>query len=82
VAERKGTKVSLWGMARPARAVTTIEVQQRDGKGAWKHVADVRTDARGAFKRSAVYRKGRAWRVRWTAPDGKLHDSPAVRSYD
>jgi hypothetical protein len=81
VAERSGGKVALWGMARPAAGVTTIEIRQRDGRGSWRRLATVRTDARGALRRSAVYRAGRSWRLRWTAPDGAVHDSPPVRSY-
>jgi hypothetical protein len=80
VAKGKGSKVRLWGMARPATAATQVEIERRDG-GKWRRLTTVTTDRRGVFTRSTSGRKGREWRLRWTAPDGVVYTSPGVRAY-
>jgi hypothetical protein len=80
-AYRRGSKVSLWGIVRPASGATTAVLQQRDGRKGWSKLATIRTGARGAWARTARYREGRAWRVLWTAPSGKTYTAPATRAY-
>jgi hypothetical protein len=76
VADRKGRhKVALWGLVRPAASATSARVEYRDKKG-WKRLATVRTNGRGAWKKSARYREGRVFRVRW-----KSFASPATHAY-
>jgi hypothetical protein len=81
VAKISGTKVNLWGLARPAKGVTQVVVQQRDGQASFKTIATVTTNARGAWTRTAA-RGGssREWRVKWTAPDGTQYTGPATRA--
>jgi hypothetical protein len=75
------SKVSLWGLVRPAAGATSVIVQQHERGRSWKTLATVKTDARGAWTRSGS-RGGstREWRVRWTGPDGKRHTGPATRA--
>ncbi|MBI5106965.1 MAG: hypothetical protein HZB46_18620 [Solirubrobacterales bacterium] len=81
-AEKRGSGVRLWGMARPAGGRTTVEVQYRNGsKGSFRRLAAITTDARGAFTKATANRKGRQWRLRWTAGDGTTYTSPPVRAY-
>lgn len=77
VIPRGAASATLWGFVRPAhgaggsltvqfadrgRSFTTLGTQRYAGSGYWtRHVAD---------------RKGRAWRVVWTAPDGTVYTGP------
>jgi hypothetical protein len=78
--KRSGSGVSLWGLVRPATGATSVQVEISDGSG-FRKLADVRTTARGTWRKQSTYRSGRRWRVRWTAPDGAAFVSPPVESY-
>jgi hypothetical protein len=78
--KRSGSGVSLWGLVRPATGATTVRVEISDGNG-YKTLADVKTTARGTWRKQSAYRSGRRWRLRWTAPDGAAYVSPAVGAY-
>jgi hypothetical protein len=41
----------------------------------------VRTNARGYFRARTRYRKGRRFRLQWTAPGGKVFRGPPIRIY-
>jgi hypothetical protein len=77
-AARRG--VSLWGLVRPATGATQVQVQYSDGNG-WHDAGTAATDAFGYWTKLGPAHPGRRWRVLWTAPDGTLFSSPAVRSY-
>jgi hypothetical protein len=82
VAKRSSTsRVTLWGLVRPAKGATKVTVQQHEAGSSWKTLATVTTDGRGAWTRSAS-RGGakREWRVRWTAPDGTEFTGPPTRA--
>ncbi len=79
---RAGGRVSLWGLARPAHAATTVEVQVADGKGAFRHLASVRTNSLGYWTARSTWKHGRRWRVRWTSPAGVVYLGPPIRAYD
>jgi hypothetical protein len=78
---RDGSRVSIWGRVRPATAPTTAEVQYRSGKGSWRTLKAVRTDATGSFTLRSSYRKNRRWRLRWTQPDGTIRTGAEIRAY-
>ncbi|MCW3001334.1 MAG: hypothetical protein JWQ20_632 [Conexibacter sp.] len=82
VAKEKGaTKVTLWGLVRPAKGATKVTIQQRRQGSSWKTLATVGTNGRGVWTRSANRGDARReWRTRWTAPDGKQYTSPATRA--
>ena len=66
---RRGSRVSLWGLVRPATARTRVTVEYSSG-GTWRRLFTTTTDSRGYFQRQASFRSGRRYRVVWTAPDG------------
>jgi hypothetical protein len=81
VARPIGSKVSLWGLVRPATGPTQATIQISSNGRTWRSLATVTTDARGYFKRSAALKPGRRWRLQWTAPDGTVFDGTATRAH-
>jgi hypothetical protein len=75
--------VSLWGLVRPSVGTPTrVELLARDpGAAASSVVATRPTDASGIWTAHAAYRAGRAFRVRWTAPNGATYAGPPMRAY-
>jgi hypothetical protein len=67
---RRGSRVSLWGLVRPATASTTATVEYTSG-GSFKKLFTVRTDSRGYFTRNTTFRAGRRYRLTWTQPGGQ-----------
>ncbi|HSD77602.1 MAG TPA: hypothetical protein VLA98_09360, partial [Solirubrobacteraceae bacterium] len=80
-ARRRGARVALWGLVRPAGGRTRVVLQAADRGRAFRRVAGVATGATGAWSRTAAYRADRRYRVVWTAPDGRRFTSPPVRAY-
>ena len=63
---RKGSKVSIWGLVRPATGPVTATVTYADrGSSGFKTLRTVRTDARGYFTFSSNWRSGRRWNITW-----------------
>jgi hypothetical protein len=76
-AKQVGSKVSIWGLVRPATGPTTATITYADrGSSRFKPLRSVTTDARGYFTVRANWRKGRRWNITWQEFSG----SP-VRSY-
>jgi hypothetical protein len=69
VAFRRGSRVSLWGLARPASGRTRVTVESTSG-GSFRKLFTTTTDSRGYFTRSTAFRSGRRYRLTWTQPDG------------
>jgi hypothetical protein len=78
---QKGSKVSLWGLVRPATGATKATVQRSANGHTWSDLTTVQTDRRGYFTKSAGFVKGRRWRLAWTAPDGTTFRGTATRAY-
>ena len=57
--KRSGSKVSLWGLARPAAGATTATIEARTNGGSFHALTTVKTDARGYFTKSAASPKSR-----------------------
>lgn len=77
--ERVGrSRSSLWGLVRPARARTRVEIQRADRGRAFRRLRTVTTDRRGAFTARVVDREGRRFRLRWTAPSGRVFTGAPV----
>jgi hypothetical protein len=83
LAVRRGkSKVSIWGLVRPAGGPTTATIEARSGdKGPFHALATVQTDARGYFTRTAGDVKNREWRLVWKAPDGTMLRGTPTRAY-
>ena len=65
------SRVSLWGLVRPAGAVVSAEVWRQDrGKGPFRRLRAVRTDSRGYFTLRTPFRKGRRYQLRWNGESG------------
>lgn len=70
-ARRDGSRVSVWGLVRPAGAATTAELLVQDrGSRAFRRLRTVRTDARGYFVTRTTFRSGRRYRLRWQGTTG------------
>ena len=84
VAKRTGTstKVSLWGLVRPATGATKVVVQQRSSHGAtFKTLKTVTTNATGYWTSTATRgTSAREWRVQWTDASGKQWTGPPTRA--
>jgi hypothetical protein len=83
VAKKSGTssKVSLWGLARPAGGVTKVTIQQAANGKSFSTLKTVTTDARGYWTSTASRGSStRAWRVKWTDADGRTFTGPATRA--
>jgi hypothetical protein len=83
LAVRRGkSKVSIWGLVRPAGGSTTATIEVRSGgKGPFRTLTTVRTNARGYFTKTAGLVKNRQWRLVWTAPDGTIFRGTPTRAY-
>ncbi len=84
--KRNGSKVSIWGLVRPAigqppsgptpvtalgSGATNVTITYADrGSSRFRTLKTVRTDSRGYFRLSSAYRAGRRWNVRWTTFSG------------
>jgi hypothetical protein len=75
---RRGSRVSLWGLVRPATGRTRVTVEYSSG-GSWRRLFTTTTNSRGYFQRRASFRSGRRYRVAWTGADGRrIHGTPTA----
>jgi hypothetical protein len=80
-AKRRGSRVSLWGLVRPAATRTRAVVEVSDRGRRYRRLATVRTTSATSWTKRTTYRKGRRYRVVWTAPGGRTYRSPGVLAY-
>jgi hypothetical protein len=77
VAEKWRRKVHLWGLVRPAKGRTTVEIQYRNrGSRKWRTLRHKRTNSRGYWTANTRKRRGRSYRVVWGQ-----YKSPRTRPY-
>jgi hypothetical protein len=85
IVRRHGSKVSLWGLVRPARAAHaggTVTVLYTDrGETTYRVLLRARYGASGSWSAAANYRAGRRWEVRWTDAQGQAFTGPATAAY-
>ncbi|HEY6762531.1 MAG TPA: cellulase family glycosylhydrolase [Baekduia sp.] len=75
------SKVSLWGLARPATGATKVTIQQASNGKTFSTLKTVTTDAQGYWTSTASLGSAkRAWRVKWTDPAGKTYTGPPTRA--
>jgi hypothetical protein len=82
VVTKTGSRVSLWGLARPAQAATDVTIQVADGKAAFRNLTTRHTNSLGYWTAHSTWAHGRRWRVRWTSPAGVVYVGPPIRAYD
>ena len=74
---RKGSRVSLWGLVRPAGGAVDVEIQRRDKREkVFTTLKTVRTDSRGYLLTATRLKKGRVYRLKWgavTSPPVRVH---------
>ena len=75
------TRVSLWGLVRPAGGATTATIEVRSKGGSFRTLTTVHTDARAYFTKGAGNASGREWRLVWKAPDGTIFRGTPTRAY-
>ena len=69
--QRRGSRVSIWGLVRPATGVTSATILYADrGSSRFRVLRNVQTDALGYFRLNARYRAGRRWNVTWQSFSG------------
>jgi hypothetical protein len=78
---RRGSTVTLWGLVRPTTEATNVEVEVRDGNGAYRSLLTKRTNPLGYWTAQSTFRSGRVWRVVWTSPAGVRYTGTAIRAY-
>jgi len=81
VTRGSSTAVTFWGLVRPAAGSTRVEVEVKDGKGAWKRLLTKQTNSSGYWTAGSTFRGGRVWRVVWTSPAGVIYTGAAIRAY-
>ena len=81
VADRSSRRrVTLWGHVRPATGRTRATIEYRNhSRGRWHRLKRVRTDRHGTFTAGTRYRRGRDYRLFWTAPDGTDYSGSRTR---
>ena len=80
--ERYGPSDVLWGLIRPQSGVTRVTVEvRRPNRHGWGVLRRLNTTTNGVFGLRAQHRAKQAYRVRWTASDGKSYTGPAIRAY-
>ena len=68
---------TLWGFVRPAHGVGgKVTIQFADRGHGFRTLGTQHYAASGYWKRHVANRRGRAWRVLWTAPDGTAYTGP------
>lgn len=76
------TTVSIWGEVRPARSAGSAQLEYRSGSsGTFRALKSVTYNRLGFFATTGSYRKGRQYRVTWTAGDGTAYAGGATRAY-
>jgi hypothetical protein len=78
---RSGSRVSMWGLVRPATGATTATIEVHSKGSSWHALTTVQTDARGYFTKSANYVSGREWRLVWKAANGTTYRGSPTRAY-
>jgi hypothetical protein len=65
------SRVSLWGVVRPASGAVSAEVWFQNKSGnRFRRLKTVRTDSRGYFTLRTAFRKGRRYQLRWNGEAG------------
>jgi len=74
---------ALWGLVRPTRGVTRVDVLVQDTGSRRARVLRraVATDRLGYWRLRVSDAHARTWRVRWKSPGGATYVGPPIRAY-
>jgi hypothetical protein len=79
--EAYGSTDVLWGRVRPHPSQTRVTILVQRRKGArFRVLRTLTTNHKGVYGLGARHHKGQRYRVRWTAPDGKVWLGPPIRA--
>jgi hypothetical protein len=85
VARRQGSRVSLWGLVRPARAArrggAATVLYAEGGSSSYRVLARPSFGPSGYWTASAGYRPGRHFEVSWTDSSGQTFTGPPTAAY-
>jgi hypothetical protein len=70
VARTTRSKVSIWGLVRPATGATRATITYADRGRSFKKLRTVTTNSRGYFTVRSTWRKGRRWNLTWEGQSG------------
>ena len=69
--QRKGSRVTIWGLVRPATGVTSAVVTYANkGSSTFRALKTVQTNRRGYFALTGSYRSGRRYNLSWQGQTG------------
>jgi hypothetical protein len=72
----------LWGLVRPDRARTTVQVLRKPkGSKRWHTLKTVTTTGTGVYALNTVHHAGQEYRVRWTSPSGTTYSGAPIQAY-
>ena len=77
----KSTKVTLWGLVRPATGKTSVTVQYATKGKAWKKLKTVTTKSDTSWTFTGNNAKNRVWRVQWKDADGTTTYGSTTKAY-
>jgi hypothetical protein len=78
---REGDRVEVWGLVRPARGATSVQIRAMDPGGPARELRSLRTDGAGIFSFDSEFVAGRRWQVVWRNQGGESLPGPWVRAY-
>ena len=79
--EAYGRSDVLWGRVRPQPSQTRVTILASRRRAApFRPLRTVTTNHRGVFGLRAKHHKAQRYRVRWTAPGGKVWLGPPIRA--
>lgn len=80
LAQRKGSRVLIWGHVRPGQGRRSVTVEVKDPGGKAKTLKTVRTNPAGYFTFGSAFVQGRTWAAQ-TQIDGRKLQGPFLPAY-
>lgn len=78
---KRGHRVSLWGLVRPATEATKLTVLVKaTGAKRYRTLATVSTNSLGYWSLTSST-PGELWRVRWVSPEHVAYEGPPIRAF-
>jgi hypothetical protein len=78
---KSASRVSLWGLVRPAHKRTTVTIQYADKHRGWKTLGRQSTNSAGYLKKTVSTKAGRVWRLQWKDAGGHTFTGPKTAAH-